>query len=481
MTEWKGKRVIVIGAARQGIALGRFLVTRGASVVMNDQKSEDALKDARNSLKEIKPAGDATVEWVLGSHPLSLLDGADVVCVSGGVPLELPLVQEAVHRGITLTNDSQIFLEECPCLTVGITGSAGKTTTTSLVGKIADAAVKTATTKKPTYRKVWVGGNIGSPLVAEVDRMDEDDLAVIELSSFQLELMTLSVNVAAILNITPNHLDRHASMEAYIAAKRRILEFQAEDDAAILGSDDPGAWNLLGSVKGEKYSFGREMPPEGLLGSFVDDDWLSLWDGKSSKHVVRQSELQLRGWHNVENVLAALAISQAVGLPVNAMRQAAMAFTGVAHRLEWFNFWKGADWYNDSIATAPERVMAAIHAFDTPEDFQRPIVLLAGGRDKNLPWNGLADLIHTRVDHLILFGEAADKIAKAVGPSQPWTLPKTIVTCAGLEEAVKSAAGVVEAGDIVLFSPGGTSFDEFRDFEERGEAFKRWVLNLSCK
>jgi UDP-N-acetylmuramoylalanine--D-glutamate ligase len=188
----------------------------------------------------------------------------------------------------------------------------------------------------------------------------------------------------------------------------------------------------------------------------------------------------LRGWHNVENVLAAFAVSQAVGLPAKAMREAVITFTGVPHRLEWVHSWKGADWYNDSIATAPERVMAAIHSFDTPADVHRHIILLAGGRDKNLPWDELADLILARVDHLILFGEAAGKISAVVGKGEPGTYPSTINTCEGLEQAVKVAAQLVEPGDIVLLSPGGTSFDEFRDFEERGEAFKRWVLNLSC-
>jgi UDP-N-acetylmuramoylalanine--D-glutamate ligase len=163
------------------------------------------------------------------------------------------------------------------------------------------------------------------------------------------------------------------------------------------------------------------------------------------------------------------------------MREAIVAFPGVPHRLEWVQLWRGADWYNDSIATAPERVMAAIHSFESPADIKRPIVLLAGGRDKNLPWNELAELIHARVDRLILFGEAAGKIAAVVGKNKPGARPYVIETCTGLEQAVMVAARVVEPGDIVLLSPGGTSFDEFRDFEERGEAFKRWVLNLSCK
>ena len=478
MTEWNKKRVIVIGAARQGIALGRYLALHGAHVIMNDQKPAEQLEDATKSMNDLEVHMKSSIEWSLGGHPLVLLENADLVCPSGGIPLDISLVQEAIKRGIPLSNDSQIFLETCPCKSIGITGSAGKTTTTTLVGRIAQMAIDNGSSSK--FRKVWVGGNIGAPLLAVVDEMQTDDLAILELSSFQLELMTRSVNIACVLNITPNHLDRHASMEAYTDAKRRILENQTGSDVAILGRDDPGAWSLIGAVKGERYSFGKQKPPTGIPGTFIQDEWLSIWDGKEATHIMRRSELPLRGWHNVENVLAACAISQAAGMPMAAMRAAIVSFNGVPHRLEWVLSWQGADWYNDSIATAPERVIAAIHSFDAASDLNRPIVLLAGGRDKNLPWDALAELIHERVDHLILFGEAASKIASVVGDTGQARRPYSMELCAGLEQAIKSAARLVKAGDIVLLSPGGTSFDEFRDFEQRGEAFKRWVFNLSC-
>jgi UDP-N-acetylmuramoylalanine--D-glutamate ligase len=269
-------------------------------------------------------------------------------------------------------------------------------------------------------------------------------------------------------------------MEAYTAAKRRILEFQTDTDAAVLGRDDPGSWALFGAVRGRRYAFGKEKPSDGLKGAYLEGEWLCLWDGKENIQVVRVPEIPLRGWHNVENVMAACTISQVACMPVAAMRETILSLTGVPHRLEWVHFWRGADWYNDSIATAPERVIAAIHAFDSPADIARPIVLLAGGRDKNLPWDELAGLIHERVEHLILFGEAAEKIARVVGAIRKDQRPISIETYSGLELAVKAAARITESGDIVLLSPGGTSFDEFRDFEERGEEFKRWVFNLSC-
>jgi UDP-N-acetylmuramoylalanine--D-glutamate ligase len=479
MVDWKDKHMIVVGAARQGISLGHFLATRGATVVMNDRKPAEQMGDAIKAMSDLDASSAARVEWAFGGHPVSLLEDADYVCVSGGVSLDIPLIREALKLGIPLTNDSQVFLEECPCKSIGITGSAGKTTTTSLVGKIVEKFIKSPQLK-PLYRKVWVGGNIGAPLLSDLDEMQPSDLAVIELSSFQLELMTRSVDIACVLNITPNHLDRHASMDDYIAAKKRIIDYQAKQAIAVLGRDDPVAWYLRGAVQGKLFSFGRAKPSDGVLGAFMDGDWLALWDGSTTKRILKQSQIPLRGWHNVENILAACAISQAAGIHAQAMREAILEFSGVPHRLEKILSCNGVDWYNDSIATAPERVIAAIHAFESPEDIHRPIVLLAGGRDKNLPWDNLAELIHHRVDHLILFGEAADKINVAVGPQQSMGRPLSIARCSGLEQAVEAAASVVEPGDIVLLSPGGTSFDEFRDFEDRGEAFRRWVHNLSC-
>src|SRR5262245_56006370 len=240
MTDWNGKRVLILGAARQGLALARWLSLHGARVTLNDMRSTDEMRLARESLAEYQ------VNWVFGAHPLELLDTTDVLCLSGGVPLTLPIIEEAVKRGIPLSNDSQIFMEVAPCRTIGITGSAGKTTTTMLVGNMA---------KNEYGDKAYVGGNIGDPLINYVDNMEADDLAILELSSFQLDQMTISPNIAAILNLTPNHLDRHGTMEAYTAAKARIIEFQSKDDIAILSCDDKGAWSLRDKVLGTLYAF----------------------------------------------------------------------------------------------------------------------------------------------------------------------------------------------------------------------------------
>jgi UDP-N-acetylmuramoylalanine--D-glutamate ligase len=298
-------------------------------------------------------------------------------------------------------------------------------------------------------------------------------LAILEISSFQLEQMTISPNVAAILNITPNHLDRHGSMEAYTVAKSRLLVFQSPKDIAVLGRDDPGAWALRARVKGQLHSFGFSPMADDAEGTYYDSDGLLvLYEHRVDIPLLRRDQVQLRGKHNLMNVLAAFAIGHAAGLPLDAMLTAAEEFSGVPHRLELVTTRSGVCWYNDSIATAPERTIAAIRSFE------EPIVLLLGGRDKNLPWEDLAKLVHARVDHVIIFGEAADKIEAALRAVKA-ERPRSIKRVGSLHEAVLEAAKVAEPGDVVLLSPGGTSFDEFRDFEERGERYRLWVQELS--
>ncbi|NWG34434.1 MAG: UDP-N-acetylmuramoyl-L-alanine--D-glutamate ligase [Chloroflexi bacterium] len=457
-TNWKDKRVLILGAARQGLALARWLSIQGARVTLNDVRGEQALRAAKQSLAEFE------VTWALGGHPLELLDSTDVLCLSGGIPLTLPLVAAAVSRGIPLSNDSQIFMEVVPCRTIGITGSAGKTTTTTLVGNMAKLAYGV---------NAYVGGNIGDPLLNYVDTMKPEDIAILELSSFQLEQMTLSPNVAAILNITPNHLDRHGTMEAYTAAKARILEFQSKEDAAIVGHDDPGAWNLRNRVRGRLLTFSMNALDEGLDGAYLHDGLLNLREGNAYLPLLLREKIQLRGDHNVQNVLAAFAIGHAAGFPLDSMLEAVEEFRGVPHRLEFVREWNGVRWYNDSIATAPERSMAAIRSFE------EPIVLLLGGRDKDLPWEDLLRLANERVDHIVLFGEAAEKIEKTAAGLASERRRFSLTKVGGLEEAVRKAAEVAEPGDVVLLSPGGTSFDEFVDFAERGERFAEWVRELS--
>ncbi len=452
---WKNKRVVIIGAARQGIALSRFLIQQGAKVVLTDNRGNEELRESMEALT------DLPIEWVVGEHPISLLEETDLVCPSGGVPITLPLILEARKRGIPLSNDSQIFLEETPCKVIGITGSAGKTTTTTLTGLIG----KEAEGDSP-FSKTYVGGNIGLPLIASVADMTPKDLAVMELSSFQLELMSSSPHIAAIMNIAPNHLDRHGTMEAYIAAKINNLNYQSSEDAAVLWRDDPETWALSDNVKGQLFSFGLSPVSAWQNGSFVREGSVWFQIDEEETEVLPLSEVKLHGDHNLLNILAACTISSIAGLPVAAMQAAVKNFTGVPHRLEFVRNWNGADFYNDSKATAPQMAITSIKSFN------EPLVVLAGGRDKHLPWDKFAQIASKRVDHLILFGEAVDVIKASFDEGvETFTLDE----CSNLEEAVHTAAKIVSTGDVVLLAPGGTSFDEFKDYEERGSRFKELV------
>ncbi|HRS74042.1 MAG TPA: UDP-N-acetylmuramoyl-L-alanine--D-glutamate ligase [Anaerolineaceae bacterium] len=459
MNRFNGKRVLVIGAARQGLALARYLINQQALVTLNDQQTPEQLQQV------MQPFAGSGVEWALGGHPLHLLDGKDLVCVSGGVPLTLPLVQAALERGIPLTNDSQIFMETVKAPVVGITGSAGKTTTTSIFGRMAAAALKSPC-------KAWVGGNIGNPLIEFSEEIDADDLVIQEFSSFQLELMTTSPHIAAVLNITPNHLDRHADMDEYTRAKSRILFHQSTADIAVLNREDMGAWNLRPLVRGALLSFGMERSPS--VGNQVylkDPNIHAEVEGKATE-LFPVSLISLRGKHNLMNVLAACALALACDFPVEAMVRGIEGFNGVKHRLQFVREVNGVRWYNDSIATAPERSLAAL------QSFQEPIILLLGGRDKNLPWQPLAQEVKKRARHAVLFGEAGSKIAAALGTPTEVDYLQSISQVGTLQEAVLQAARLASQGDVVLLSPGCTSYDAFKDFEERGEAFIEWVNHL---
>lgn len=471
---WAGKSVVILGLARQGMALARFFVAQGARVTISDQLPAAALQPALAALDGLP------IRYVLGGHPETLLDGCDLLCLSGGVPTDLPIVRAARARGISLSNDTQLTLELSPAPVIGITGSAGKTTTTTLVGEILKAAGMTA----------HVGGNIGLPLIDRLEAVRSSDWVVLEMSSFQLELCTRSPHIAAVLNVTPNHLDRHPSMGHYAAAKANILRWQGATDVAVLGVDDEvtGAWWQAARVtipadRGQSMVdfplaarvvgfSGRQAIAQG---TYVRDGQVRWRSANDERIVLPLAEIRLHGWHNVLNVLAACAIAGAAGASPAAMAQAVRAFRGVEHRLELVREHNGVLWINDSIATAPERALAALRSFD------QPIVLLAGGRDKKLPWDAFAREVRRRVRHLICFGEAGPMIADAVqteAQGEGDQRLEGIHVCQDLAAAVSLAAQLARQGDVVLLSPGGTSFDAYRDFAERGEHFRRLVQTL---
>lgn len=451
----KGRRVIIIGFGRQGQALARWLPTVGAIPVVTDSKTAEQL--------EVDPADYPRARFALGEDNLeSLIEIADMICVSGGVPLTHPLVEAAMQRKIPVTNDAQLFVDRCAAPMIGITGSAGKTTTTTLVGEMMKHAGFTT----------WVGGNIGNVLLDVMMGIRPEHRVVMELSSFQLELMFSSPRIAAILNITPNHLDRHGTMENYMRAKANLIAHQGKDDFAILSRDDWGSRMVEGTAQGNLLWFSRnEIVGDGafLAGTRLFVSGLASTNGEPQM-VCELSDIPLRGDHNVSNVLAACAIAGAAGIAPDVIAETIKTFKAVAHRLELVREVNGVTYVNDSIATAPERVIAALNSYD------EPLVLLAGGADKKLSWEEMVALALRKTRHIVAFGRDGDIVVNLV--KQMTGNTDCVTRVQTLDEAVAEAVKVALPGDVVLLSPGGTSYDAYKDFVERGEHFRRLVNSL---
>ncbi len=461
-----GQHIVVLGMARQGLALARWLPTQGARVTLSDSKDIGQLADVLFDIFNL----DDAVALDYGGHDFSLLDDAAMVCISGGVPSSIPFVQEAYQRNIPVRNDALLFMERCPALLVGITGSAGKTTTTTLVGEMCRADGRTT----------WVGGNIGNVLLDDLDKIGPDDVVIMELSSFQLEIADMSPDVAAMLNITPNHLDRHGTFQNYAAAKANIFMHQRGDDLVILGADNVASKQMVDLAPANVAQFSAQhMVTDGafLLGKRLAVAGSCSPTG-SAKVVCERDDILLRGEHNVQNVLAACAIAGRVGVSTEAMREAIVHFSGVSHRLEVVANINGVQWINDSIATAPERVSAALRSFD------ESLILLAGGKDKELPWGDMAALAVERCRMVITFGDHRHAIADAIqkaARAQPGGRYERVIVAGSMESAVARAAEVAKSGEIVLLSPGGTSYDAYQDFAQRGEHFRHLVNRLQDK
>ena len=478
-----GLRMLIVGLGREGQALAAYLAKHGLTITATDLKSAEQLGAETTSLEE------AGVSLALGEHPKSLLDEADILFVSPGVPLEIPFLQEAIARKIPLSTESRLFCHLCPAPILAVTGSSGKTTTTTILTKILEADGK----------KTWLGGNIGRPLIAVVDEIEPDDTVVMELSSFQLEYFHARLNkevdvealpsanpqrlaalldnwsppVSAILNITPNHLDRHPSMKHYIQAKRAIIDYQTGQRVLIMNLDNDMT-RTIGNQFGldvRWFSTEAQMPGgAGMLG-----DRLVLFDRDDRPHTLAsKQEIKLHGLHNLSNTLAACLMAREAGASINAMQQVITSFTGVEHRLQLVREYNDVSYYNDSISTSPERLVAALHSFN------EPIVLLAGGRDKQLPWDDATRLMLHKVHSIILFGEATEIIASAIARVRPELSQASLNVhrCSNLEEAIRLAAQVTRPGDVVLLSPGCASFDAFSSFAERGERFEEYVMQL---
>lgn len=447
----------VLGLGIEGTDLVRYLAAQGASVTVSDMRSPEALA------ARIGQIDDLPVQFSLGEHRIEDIASAEMVFVSQGVPLTLPALEEARTRGVPISSMTKLFLELCPSPVIGITGSSGKTTTTALVDAMFTAA----------GRRHIVGGNIGVGLLGQLDEITSDTWVILEMSHTQLETADHSPHIACVLNVTPNHLDRYG-WDEYVALKLRILQFQKKDDVAVLNLDDDEASSFSTEAPGHVVWFSAKRPASGTS-AYLKGNVIFWKQGNVETRVLATDEIPLRGAHNVQNVLAAVAVAGAAGLDVNAMARGVRGFQPVAHRLEFVAEINGASYYNDSIATTPERALAGVHSF------QEPIVLLAGGREKNLPLEEFAQDIVERTRAVVCFGEAGPLLEEALRYAAGGADEPEIVVVETLDEAVREAARCAQQGDVVLMSPACASYDAYDNFEQRGEDFRRIVNELAAK
>lgn len=455
-----GRRVLVLGLGREGVSLARYFATRGARVTVTDSAPAGRLEDAVQALRGLP------VDLALGEHrPDTVLD-VDAVFVSPGIPESNPVYRAAVETGRGVESMTTLFFSLCPAPIVGVTGSSGKTTTTALIGHIV----------RESGRDVVVGGNIGDPMLDLLPRITAETLVVLELSSFQLDLLRQSPHIAVVTNITPNHLDRHATMAAYVTAKRHIVEHQQPDDVAVLNARDARVAQFAQWTPAQVRWFG-----EAGSDATVHEGTLAL-TRRSGHHtetvaVLPRRDLPLIGGHNVENALAAMAVTDVLGVPPTDMAAAMRTFQPIPHRLQTIAVRDGVTYIDDSIATTPARTLVALDAIT------QPIALIAGGRDKHLPWDTFARAAARRLKALLLIGEAAGLIEATVRPElgrNSNLKPCMIRRCNSLEDAVTQAHALTHPGDAVLLAPGCASYDMFADYHHRGQAFTRAVAALDA-
>lgn len=470
---YDGARVLVLGLGREGRAVTRVLASEGAHVTVSDRRDRAALHDEIHGLDDLA----MPVRFILGDpDPAALLGACDLLVLSPGVDKRLPLVREAMRRGIPLSSETALFTACCRAPIVGVTGSAGKTTTTTLIGQMLGRGT----------RPVFVGGNIGAPLLELLGEITPDAVVVLELSSFQLEWLAWSPHVAVVTNITPNHLDRHDSMEEYARAKRNIVAHQLPGDIAVLNKDDARTPWLARATPGRVLYFSLTGPVDD--GAYLAGDdgvggdrWLMLARGGVSTRLCRASALRVPGLHNIANVLAATTAAAAYTVPLHDINQSIAAFNGVSHRLEKVRTFAGATYYDDSIATAPERTLAALAALSGT-----PTVVILGGRDKHLPWRDLARTVVRQCRGVVLIGEAAalirDHLESALHEDADGAhllTASSVVDETTMASAVARAATMAQPGDAVLLAPGCTSYDMYRDFAARGDDFALAVGGLA--
>ena len=444
-----GKRVAVFGIGVSNRPLIRMLLARGITVCACDKTPRDQLDGEVLELERLGAVLHVGADYLSGVR-------ADVVFRTPGMHPEIPALRKLREQGAVITSEMEAFFEVCPCKIIGVTGSDGKTTTTTLIAKILEHA----------GRRVWVGGNIGSPLLPQAENMQPDDICVVELSSFQLMTMTRSAQIAVVTNLAPNHLDMHKDMAEYVASKQNVYLHQNANGKLIVNMDNAITNGFAAAAPGSVEKFSRMARPEN--GVYLQNGAIL----RNGVKIMDAADIRIPGVHNVENYMAAACAVEGLASDED-IRAVAASFGGVEHRIELVRELHGVRYYNDSIASSPTRTIAGLHAFD------RKVVLIAGGYDKHIPFDALGPEICAHVKTLILCGATADKIRAAVlaAPDYAAGAPE-ILQAETLFEAVSMAQASAQPGDVVTLSPACAAFDQFKNFMVRGQTFKTLVQEL---
>ena len=449
----KGQSIAVIGMGTSNTPLIRMLLRAGLKVTVCDKSPRERVAEQAAELESLG------AKLQLGEDYLNKLHRFDLIFRTPGLSPNTPELRQAVEKGSELTSEMELFFRLCPCPIIGVTGSDGKSTTTTLIGEFL----------KEAGFHVFVGGNIGKPLLPDVSGMTAEDMAVVELSSFQLMTMDQSPQVAVFTNLSPNHLDYHHTMEEYTAAKVNIFKHQGPGDRAVFNYDNDVTRALSAQAPGQVTLFSRRQRLE--EGVYLRDDTIWLTNAMGSREVLPLSMIQLPGAHNIENYMAAIAAVDGL-VPDKCVRAVAQRFTGVEHRIELVRELDGVRWYNDSIGTSPTRTMACL------DSFPQKLILIAGGYDKGVPFTQLGVEISHKVKQLILTGVTAPAIRKAVEEAPDYAGEPPILDVPDLAAAVAAARQAARPGDVVVLSPACAAFDQFKNFAERGRVFKDLVNAL---
>ena len=454
LSSLRGKRVAVLGVGVSNTPLIKMLLRAGVKVTACDRKPMSAFAGLAEELESL----GATLK--LGEDYLEDLD-FEVIFRTPGMRPDLPQLVAAQQNGAVLTSEMEVFFQVCPCRIIAVTGSDGKTTTTTIIAELLKAAGQT----------VYVGGNIGKPLLPDVDGMEPGDIAVLELSSFQLMTMDRSPDIAVVTNLAPNHLDVHKSMEEYVAAKKNIFLHQDEKGLLVLNADNDITRSFAGEAQGRVALFSRQCEP--ARGAFLRDGVIWVRNEMHERPVLPVADILLPGTHNVENYMAAITALDGI-VPDPVVQEFARKFAGVEHRIELVRTLNGVKYYNDSIASSPSRTIAGLRSF------RQKVILIAGGYDKHIPFDVLGPEVVEHVKALFLTGDTAEKIRAAVEAAPGYSrevLPIHVID--SFEQAVLAAHRAAEPGDVVILSPACASFDRFKNFMERGAAFKKLIYELA--